>query len=288
MTKKIGVIKDIIRYPVKSMAGESVDKCQLSELGIPGDRGWAIIDEASKEIRGAKKLPKLMQCKAAFIEEPFGKNIPHIKITFPDGTQVDSDAPKVDEKLSDFLGVKVNLMPRKDPADEEHYRRKQPLDEKAIREMMGRDESEELPDFDIFPKKILDEITTYSTPRGTYFDAYPLHILTTSWLAELQKASPDSKFHAERFRPNFVIDTDEEGLAELAWCGKKIQIGHSAVILCDIPTVRCSMTAHATDNLPKDPLVLRTIVKATDQNAGAYANIINDGEITVGDDINLV
>ena len=146
----------------------------------------------------------------------------------------------------------------------------------------------ELPDFDIFPKEILDEITTYSTPRGTYFDAYPLHILTTSWLAELQKASPDSKFHAERFRPNFVIDTDEEGLAELAWCGKKIQIGHSAVILCDIPTVRCSMTAHATDNLPKDPLVLRTIVKATDQNAGAYANIINDGEITVGDDINLV
>ena len=47
------------------------------------------------------------------------------------------------------------------------------------------------------------------------------------------------------------------------------------------------MTAHATDNLPKDPLVLRTIVKATDQNAGAYANIIND-EITIGDDINLV
>ena len=114
-------------------------------------------------------------------------------------------------------------MPRKDPADEEHYRRKQPLDEKAIREMMGRDESEELPDFDIFPKEILDEITTYSTPRGTYFDAYPLHILTTSWLAELQKASPDSKFHAERFRPNFVIDTDEEGLAELAWCGKKFR-----------------------------------------------------------------
>ena len=128
-----------------------------------------------------------MQCKAAFIEEPFGKVIPHVKIIFPDGTQVDSDAPKVDEKLSDFLGVKVNLMPRKDPADEEHYRRKQPLDEKAIREMMGRDESEELPDFDIFPKEILDEITTYSTPRGTYFDAYPLHILTTSWLEALQK-----------------------------------------------------------------------------------------------------
>ena len=48
------------------------------------------------------------------------------------------------------------------------------------------------------------------------------------------------------------------------------------------------MTAHATDNLPKDPLVLRTIVKATDQNAGAYANIVNDGEITIGDDINIV
>ena len=36
-----------------------------------------------------------MQCKAAFIEEPFGKNIPHVKITFPDGTQVDSDVLKL-------------------------------------------------------------------------------------------------------------------------------------------------------------------------------------------------
>ena len=85
-----------------------------------------------------------------------------------------------------------------------------------------------------------------------------------------------------------IIKGKKEMIRKLAWCGKKIQIGHSAVILCDIPTVRCSMTAHATDNLPKDPLVLRTKVKATDQNAGAYANIINDGGITVGDDINLV
>ena len=39
--------------------------------------------------------------------------------------------------------------------------------------------------------------------------------------------------------------------------------------------------------ISKDPLVLRTIV-GLQIKMGAYANIINDGGITVRDDINLI
>ena len=61
----VGKIKEIWRYPVKSMQGESLSTAEFHELGIPGDREWALRDELTGEIRGAKKLPKLMQCKAS-------------------------------------------------------------------------------------------------------------------------------------------------------------------------------------------------------------------------------
>src|SRR5258708_27952311 len=37
-------VLDVWRYPVKSMAGERLDSCQVSETGLVGDRRWALVD----------------------------------------------------------------------------------------------------------------------------------------------------------------------------------------------------------------------------------------------------
>src|SRR5512135_2757790 len=63
----VGTVKEIWRYPVKSMAGERVATGTLTTRGVVGDRGWAIKDEKAGEIRGAKKLPALMRCHAAYV-----------------------------------------------------------------------------------------------------------------------------------------------------------------------------------------------------------------------------
>ncbi len=55
----IGTVKEIWRYPVKSMAGERLQRANVGALGIYGDRGWAIRDEKAGEIRNARKLPAL-------------------------------------------------------------------------------------------------------------------------------------------------------------------------------------------------------------------------------------
>ena len=39
-----GTVAEIWRYPVKSMAGERLDSCLISETGLVGDRRWALVD----------------------------------------------------------------------------------------------------------------------------------------------------------------------------------------------------------------------------------------------------
>ncbi len=71
---RVGVVKEIWRYPVKSMGGERLDRCAIETVsGIRGDRGWAVWDEEAGEIRGAKKIPALLECTARYREEPDGQ-----------------------------------------------------------------------------------------------------------------------------------------------------------------------------------------------------------------------
>ncbi|MDA0821436.1 MAG: MOSC N-terminal beta barrel domain-containing protein [Proteobacteria bacterium] len=282
----VGRIAEIWRYPVKSMQGEALTECELSILGIHGDRGWALRDEHTGEIRGAKKLPELMQMTATYRSEPRADMIPHANIRLSSGTVLGTDDNDINEKLSDVLQKSVSLFARKPAGDLDHYRRTVPLTPDELRELLGRDPDEPLPDLSMFPPKLLAEITEFTSPPGTYFDAYPIHLLTTSWLAELRTKNTGSRFEPLRFRPNFVIDGAASGLAELAWCGKRLRIG-KVELDCDIPTVRCGMTTHETSDLPKDLKVLRTIVRDTGQNVGAYATVFSTGTVRVGDPVEL-
>ena len=57
---------------------------------------------------------------------------------------------------------------------------------------------------------------------------------------------------------------------------------------CEIPTVRCGMTTHAQVGLPKDPSVLRSIVKDAEQNLGVYASVITPGHVALNEPVELL
>ena len=48
------------------------------------------------------------------------------------------------------------------------------------------------------------------------------------------------------------------------------------------------MTTWATAELPKEPGVLRTIVRELDQNVGAYARVRVGGSLQLGADVELL
>ena len=286
----LGKVIEIWRYPVKSMGGEQLERSSLGELGIPGDRGWALRDEKAREIRGAKKFPALLLCNARYLEEPSGTLIPPAEIALPDGTRAQSDDPEAALLLSQLVGRQVSLWPRRPPEDLEHYRRRLPEDPaeriRDLREMLGRLEDEPLPDFSVFPREILE----FTSPLGTYFDAFPLHFLTTASLRELARLNPEAVFDRRRFRPNFLIELEPgtgTGFVEFDWCGRELSVGEARVWV-EMPVVRCSMTTQPQGDLLKDPSVLRTIVRHANQNVGVYVRTLIAGEVRIGDTVEFV
>jgi len=121
----IARVTELWRYPVKSMAGEKLDRSSLGAAGIPGDRGWAVRDEVRGGIRGAKKLPGLMQCSARYLEEPGdgATRVPAAEITLPSGERVRADAPGAADKVGAAIGSRVTLWPLQPATDLDHYRR---------------------------------------------------------------------------------------------------------------------------------------------------------------------
>jgi uncharacterized protein YcbX len=302
----IGKIQQIWRYPLKSMNGERLNDCVAGSLGLPGDRGWALRDEKTREITNGKNIPLLMQCAARYRDEPANGSIPHVDITLPDGSTLSSDDENVHERLSTVLGKSVTLWPLQDRSNKTHYRRsavaarltrfklvrdqlplllRMPGVDASLRETFSRNADEPLPDLSQLPPEILE----FTSPLGTYFDAFPIHLLTTASLAAMKQINPAAIWDVRRFRPNFLIETAEgiEGLIEAGWSARHLRIGELE-LRCEIPTVRCGMTTHAQRDLPKDPSVLRSIVKDAEQNLGVYANVVSGGRVALNDQVELL
>jgi uncharacterized protein YcbX len=113
-------------------------------------------------------------------------------------------------------------------------------------------------------------------------------VLTTATLERMAQLNPDARWDVRRFRPNFLVQTESgvAGLSEPGWVGRTLRIG-AVELRCEIPTVRCGMTTHAQGDLPKDPSVLRSIVKDADQNIGIYARVTKAGKISEGDAVEI-
>jgi len=285
---RIGRVSEIWRYPVKSMAGERLPRTTPGARGIPGDRVWALRDERAGEIRGARNLPVLVRCAARFLSEPAEGESAPVEMRLPDGDCIESGAPDASQRLSALVGREVTLCPLQPAEDRAHYRRaplEGPDPVRALRKLLARDEHEPLPRFAGFPQELLQ----YACPPGTYFDAFPVHIVTTASLATLQRFSPGSDADVRRFRPNLVIETepDVDGFPETSWCGDSLRIG-SLELDIHVPAFRCGIPTWPQEGLPKDPALLRAIVREADQNLGVYASVRTPGPIAVGDEVERI
>jgi len=277
----------INRYPVKSMRGEALDATIITSDGIPFDRGWAIKDEKSGNITGAKRFGKLLGCSARYLEGTNAGLVPHAEITLPNGRTINTDDSAVNKTLSDVLSHPVSLWPIEPADNEEHYRINRAEDadlEQEFRTTSALLPDEPLPDLSNFPPELLQELTSYASPRGTYFDAFPINLLTQASLRRLEDLLPEATVGTHRFRPNILLEDDEalRQTAELEWVGHVMNIdGVRLSIVAECP--RCIMVTREQPGYEKCPDVMRTLVRETQQNFGIYATVKQEGKISVGD-----
>jgi uncharacterized protein YcbX len=286
--REVGRVGELHRYPVKSMQGERLASVSVATDGLRGDRSWAVRDEARGAIEGARRFPALLGCTARFpdaVAEEGPLSSPEISL--PDGGRLRAHDPAAAHALSKLTGHELSLWPRHPAEDEAHYRRG-PLDHEdlteELRSIFGRLPGELLPDLGSFPPEVL----TAATLPGTYFDVYPLFLLSRSSLASLQAARPESRFDSRRFRPNLLLDLGEEsGFPEKAWVGQRLRIGE-VVVAVAMECPRCVMTTHAFADLPKDPGVMRSLVRENGGNLGVYASVERPGHVAEGDSVMLL
>jgi hypothetical protein len=275
-------IKSIWRYPIKSMAGESLKQSMLSQRGLVGDRSYALHD--GRSICSAKKYAQLMNYSAQYDSEPDGINIPPVTLEIGN-TAVNSEDSNLNELLTREIGTKVTLDKLRPDDNLEYYRRskeQQPVEE--IRNVLGLEEGEAFPDFSEFP----DSSFEFSTPPGTFFDAYPLLILTTNSLNHLQQLTKGAVIDERRFRPNLLIDAEEleAGFIEERWRDKFLEIGDT-IIQFTLPCPRCVMTTIAFQDLKKAPQIMRTLVQENHHKLGIYGQVVKPGKIQIGDQAHL-
>jgi uncharacterized protein len=262
----IGTTVSIWRYPVKSMLGEELNSSDVTERGLVGDRAYALIDKETGKVASAKnprKWERLFDCHSVFMETPQVANIPPVRITLPDGTQIlSSKGEDADHTLSNVLGREVRLMKAdlEKPSYEEYWPNIEGL---AQRE------------------KVTDE----TMPPRTFFDIAVIHILTTSTINRLRELYPEGRFEVRRFRPNIVIDSAsvEKDFIENSWIGKKIGIGQDIVLRVTGPCTRCVMITLPQGDLPRDSGILKTVARFNQVNTGVYASVLRSGTIHRGD-----
>ena len=264
------------------MGGESLTQSMLSQHGIVGDRSYALHD--GKSSCSAKKYAQLMGYSAQYDSEPDGINIPPVTLRVGN-TAVNSGDSNLEELMTRELGTNITLDKLRPNDDLEYYRRsteKQPIEE--TRNVLGLEEGEPFPDFSEFP----DSSFEFNTPPGTFFDAYPLLVMTTNSLNRLQQVTKGTVIDERRFRPNLVIDADEleADFIEEQWRDRFLEIGDT-IIKLTLPCPRCVMTTIAFQDLEKAPQIMRALVQKNHHKLGIYGQVIKPGKIQIGDQAQL-
>lgn len=280
-------VSQLFRYPVKSMGGESLAELPFGPRGVHGDRAWAVRDEERGGIRGGKRFPELMQCAARYETDPPEEGSAPATVTLPDGNRFSIADPAAPDRLSALVGSPVSVWPLLPESELDHYRRGAPLledGEAELRRVFARTADEPLPDLRGFPRMLAE----FESPPGTYFDAFPVLLISTGSLAHLQAAAPEHVFDVRRFRPNLLVEShSDEPFPERAWAGRTLKIG-SAVLEVTMSCPRCVMTTHGFAELPKDPGIMRTLVRQAGGDLGMYATVSVPGTVRVGDAVEIV
>ena len=266
----LGSVVSLWRYPVKSMMGEELNGCEVTNRGLLGDRAYALVDPSNGKVVSAKnprKWPNLFDFRAAFPEPPrAGEPLPPLRITLPDGTMLGSDDSDCEQKVSGVLGREVTL--------ESSARETQSLEE-YWPDMEGLDYRE--------------TVTDEAMPAGTFFDLAVIHLLTTATIDRLRELYPQGRFEVRRFRPNLVIEpsSDETDFVENGWISRTIALGDEVRMEITQPCSRCVMTTLPQGDLPKDPGILRTAAQHNNVHVGVYASVLGGGSIRRGDEVRL-
>ena len=218
MSESVGTVAALWRFPVKSFLGEEVAEVDVTERGIVGDRGHALIDTSTGKVVSAKNprlWPDLFTCRGEMSKScsPEGNCRPcgSRSATAPSSSAMPAMSMTC---LSKFFGRGVTLA-QSAPADftiDQYHPDIEGADPEGRRDTVV--------DQKLGSALFEQEGIPSPVEVGAFFDVFPMSLLTTSTLDRFNELSPDTRFDQRRFRMNVIVSTSEAGFVENDWVGK--------------------------------------------------------------------
>lgn len=112
MTRIVGHVAALNRYPVKSMAGERLDMAEVDWQGIEGDRQYAFVRKANGTRfpwLTAREVPAMVLHHARFVD-PAAPKTSAVLVETPDGGAVSLHDPLLHGHLEAAAGEPVGLI----------------------------------------------------------------------------------------------------------------------------------------------------------------------------------
>lgn len=109
---EVGVVKELYRFPVKSMRGESLLEAHGDWYGLDGDRRYAFVRSDNRSgfpwLTG-REVPQMLQYTPRYTQPDDVADSP-VAVTLPNGRILPIHAPELTQELADAYGKPVNLI----------------------------------------------------------------------------------------------------------------------------------------------------------------------------------
>jgi len=246
---QVGRICEIVKYPVKSMAGTRTESAFLGWHGLEGDRRFAfrrLGDDGSFPWLSASRLPELLLYQPLALDEPGGESLPtHVRT--PHGLQLELRSAELNAEISRRCGSNVELMNLKHGI----------FDEATI------------------------SVISLATMAGIGREAgleLDRRRFRANIVVDTERTEP---FLEDEWVGGTLVFGD---LSEPRGVGAA---GEPAVNVT-MPDLRCVMINLDPETAEKDARVMKTVVRLNQNNAGVYATVVRTGQLRVGDRVSLM
>lgn len=110
--KQVGIVKQLNRFPVKSMRGEALEKTHVYWYGFDGDRRYAFVRgdvNISFPWLTGRQIPQLVQYEPRFMK-PEDVNSSPVEVKTPNGRLLPITSPELKTELAEAYGKEIHLI----------------------------------------------------------------------------------------------------------------------------------------------------------------------------------
>ena len=262
---QVGRVESVWRYPVKSMAGESLPTAFLGYAGVYGDRVYAFHSSAAHPrfpYLSAREREEMLLCRPAFLHPDRMAAPPNL-----------AEAEAAPPGLTPVYGSAADAALEVALPSGEHLA----VDDPALAAWLAEGSRD-------------GQVLRLLHSHHAMTDCRPVSLFSVQTARQLATESglpPEPR----RFRANLVLDlgdpsgAEAPGFAEDGLVGRTLRIGERATVAVLDRDPRCKMIALDPDTAALDGAILKCVGQRHEGRAGIYAAVLTEGTVKPGDPV---